>query len=233
MPLRRFDCRHAWPRLLDSRRCDAAASGRGGEGRAREERAVPVQAGTSAAGALRHQRTHAVAARASGRRKRAARCADRLLPRQGRQRSGAARDSRCERQGGADLLEHGTRVRSGSGQGHERVRRGLQENADRRLLRPAALLAGAAAHRVAESGDAPVQLGSEVRSRLAGRSDSRRRRGGDGSGARPHVSELQRAVGATGKLPRAAHGRRRDEDAADGGPARSGASRSRRRRWRS
>ena len=39
--------------------------------------------------------------------------------------------------------------------------------------------------------------------------------GGDGSGARTHVSELQRAVGATGQLHRPAHGRRCDEDAAD------------------
>ena len=45
--------------------------------------------------------------------------------------------------------------------------------------------------------------------------DARRRRGSDRRGARPHLSELQRAVGAAGQLHRAAHGRRRDEDAAD------------------
>ena len=134
---------------------------------------------------------------------------------------GEARDSRRGRQGGADLLEHRTGLRSGSGQGHGGVRRGLQEDADRRLLRPSALLARAAVHRLDQGGDAPVQLGSQVRSRLARRSDSRRRRGGDGRGARPHVSELQRAVGAAGTLHRPAHGRRRDEDAADRGQPRS------------
>ena len=185
------------------------------EGRAREERAVSVQAGTGGARALRRQRADAVAAGAAGRRERAARRADRLLPREGRQRSGAARDSRRGRQGRAHLLEHRTGVRSGSGQGHGRVRRGLQEDADGRVLRSAALLAGAAVHRLAEGGDAPLQLGSQVRSGLARRSDSRRRRGSDRRGAGPHVSELQRAVGAAGHLHRAAHGRRHDEDAAD------------------
>ena len=37
-------------------------------------------------------------------------------------------------QGGADLLEHRTGLRSGSGQGHGRVRRGLQEDADGRRI---------------------------------------------------------------------------------------------------
>ena len=221
MPLRRSDRRHARARLLDSRQRDAAPSGRGGEGRAREERALPVQAGTGGARALRRQRTDAVAARAPGRRERAARRAHRLLPREGRRRCGAARDSRCEREGGADLLEHRTGLRSGSGQGHGRLRRGVQEDADGRLLRPPALLARAAVHRLAEGGDAPLQLGSQVRSRVARRSGARRRRGSDGRGARPHLSELQRAVGAAGELHRAAHGRRRDEDAADRGQARS------------
>ena len=40
-----LDRRHARTRLLDSRRRDAAAPGGGGQGGAREERAVPVQAG--------------------------------------------------------------------------------------------------------------------------------------------------------------------------------------------
>ena len=119
------------------------------------------------------------------------------------------------------LFEHRAGLRSGSGQGHGGLRRGLQEDADRRVLRPSALLARAAVHRLAEGGDASLQLGSQVRSGLARRSDSRRRRRGDGRGARAHVSELQRAVGAAGQLHGAAHGRRRDEDAADRGQPRS------------
>ena len=125
-----------------------------------------------------------------------------------------------------------TGLRSGSGQGHGRVRRGLQEDADGRVLRPPALLARAAIHRLAQGGDAPVQLGSQVRSRLARRFGSRRRRGGDGRGAGPHVSELQRAVGAAGDLHRTSHGRRRGEDAADCASGSIRACRSRRRRWR-
>ncbi len=221
MPLRRSDCRHARTRLLDPRRCDAAPPGGGGEGRAREERAVPVQARTGGARALRRQRTDAMAARAPGRRERTARRADRLLPREGRRRSGEARDSRRRRQSGADLLEHRTGLRSGSGQEHGGVRRGLQEDADGRLLRPSALLARAAVHRLDQGGDAPLQLGSQVRSGLARGSDSRGRRGGDGRGARPHLSELQRAVGAAGTLHRSAHRRRRGQDTADRGQPRS------------
>ena len=129
------------------------------------------------------------------------------------------------------LLEHRTGLRSGSGQGHGGVRRGLQEDADGRLLRPSALLAGAAVHRLAQGGDAPLQLGSQVRSGLARRSDSRRRRGGDGRGSRPHLPELQRAVGAAGTLHRSPHRRRRGEDAADRGQPRSARDGS--RRWRS
>ena len=84
MPLRRFDRRHARPRLLDSRRRDAAAPGRGGA-RRRSRRASRIcSSRAGGARALRRQRTDAVAAGAAGRRKRAARRVDRLLPREGR-----------------------------------------------------------------------------------------------------------------------------------------------------
>ena len=78
------DRRHARPRL-DSRRRDAAAPGGGGESRAREERAVSVQARRRPR-PLRRQRTDALAAGTPGRES-APPGADRLLPREGRQRS--------------------------------------------------------------------------------------------------------------------------------------------------
>ena len=130
--LRGFDCGDAWTRLLDSRQPDAAAPGGSREGGAREERAVSLQAGNGDSRPLRHQRADAVAAGASGRRERAAWSADRLLPREGRQRSDHARDPRPGRQGRPHVLQHGTGVPSGSGQGHGRVRRGVHENADGR-----------------------------------------------------------------------------------------------------
>ena len=105
--------------------------------------------------------------------------------REGCQRSGAR--SRSSTRAGKvvrTLFEHRTGLRSGSGQGHGRVRRGVQEDADGRVLRPATLLARAAVHRLAQGGNAPIQLGPQVRSGVARRPGSRRRRGGDWSGAR-------------------------------------------------
>ena len=80
VPLRRSDRGHARARLLDSRRCHATSPGGGDQGGARQQRAVSGQARTGGAGALRRQRSDAVAPRAPGGRERAARRSHRLLP---------------------------------------------------------------------------------------------------------------------------------------------------------
>ena len=100
-------------------------------GGAREERAVSVQAG---------DRRCACASASTIRRRGRRSCRRARIRRPARSSTttcakdaigaGEARDSRRGRQGRADLLEHRTGVRSGSGQGHGRVRRGLQEDAD-------------------------------------------------------------------------------------------------------
>ena len=93
VPVLRSGGRHARPRLLDSRRCDAAAPGgrcRGGV------QGVSVQAGDGRPRALRHQRSHAVAAGSAGRGESAAGRAHRLLPAVAARR-GEARDSQCRR----------------------------------------------------------------------------------------------------------------------------------------
>ena len=80
VPLRRSHRRHAWPRVLDSRRRDAAPPDAAARAALARNEPYLFKPATGRAGALRRQRSDAVATRAPRRRERAARRADRLLP---------------------------------------------------------------------------------------------------------------------------------------------------------
>ena len=198
--LRRSDRRHARPRLLDSRRRDAAAAG-GGGARRRSRRASRICSSRRPAVRVRfgvNDPTPWPPELPAGENPPPGALIDYYL-REGRQRSGDARDSRRGREGRAHVLEHRAGARSGSGQGHGRVRRGLPEDADGR--RTAACRSTgprrSSSSRRRRGCTASAGISSSIRS-SPDDLDSRRRRGGDRRGAGPHVSELQRAVGAAG-----------------------------------
>ena len=216
VPLRGSDRRHARPRLLDSRQRDAAASGRGGEGGAREERAVSLQAGAGGARALRRQRSDAVAARAAGRRERAAGRAHRLLP--------AARRAaaRCSSRFSTRPARSCARYSSNEPVFDPDPGKDMAAYNEVCKKTPTAAYCGLPLYWPAPQFIISPKAGMHRFSWdlkfdpvSPDRSDSRRRRRSDRRGAGPHVSELQRAVGAARHLHRAAHRRRQDDDAAD------------------